>query len=104
MGRKKGSANKTKVAKFVKKEIVAPKEKEILERKLILTEISELKQMPGYWMRYYFLQATDTIEDCCKLYEYRYSHEPLEGWLYTNSQGQRTLHLRISDEEKSSQQ
>lgn len=105
MGRKKLTDKSKKIThatKPIKKEIT-PKAKEILKGNLVLIEIGELKEMPSYWMRGYSLQESDTIEDCCKLYEDRYNHEPLEGWLYTNKQGHRTLHLRITDEEKSSQ-
>jgi hypothetical protein len=98
LGRKK-IINKPKITNVIKKES-EPKEKEILNRNLILIEISELKEMPFCWTRGYTLQENDTIEGCCKQYEKCFNHEPLEGWLYTNKQGHKSLRLKVSDEEK----
>jgi hypothetical protein len=95
LGRKK-LLNKTKITN----KQLEPIEKEILKRDLALINITELKELPNYWMRGYSLQPDETIEDCCKLYKSHYNHEPLEGWLYTNKQTHRKLYLRISDEER----
>jgi len=75
-------------------------EKEILKRDIILTDIDDLKKLPRYWMRAYSIGSNDTIEQCCQLYNQRYDHDPLEGWLYTNTQNQKILYLRIAEEEK----
>jgi hypothetical protein len=101
LGRKK-LINKTKVthANKLNKEEKSPEIKEILNRNLILINISELKEMPSTWAQGYSLQENDTIEQCCKLYEDRYKHDPLEGWLYTNKQGQKLLYLKLEKNDK----
>jgi len=101
VGRKK-LLNKSKITSSTKK-FTAPLEKEELQRNLALTEISSLKELPTHWMRTYSLRLDEKIEPCCKIYEHKYGHSPSEGWIYTNTQGQRTLYLKISDEEKSLQ-
>lgn len=77
-----------------------PQKKEILQRTLKLIEVNALNQVPHCYTKCYSLLESDTIESCCQHYENKYKHEPLEGWLYTNSQNQRLLYLKISDEEK----
>ncbi len=69
------------------------------EDKFELIEINELKNLPNVWMRSFSLSEKDSIDSC--LYKYRqcYNHDPFEGWIYTNSNGQRFVYLKIKDDE-----
>ena len=65
-----------------------------------IIEISNIKELPDCWMRSYTLTKDSSISICYNKYKDRYNHEPVGGWIFTNSKGQKTLYFKINDSDK----
>jgi len=65
-----------------------------------LKEINNLNDLPRFWMRGFSLSASDNLSSCFFKYNQLFGHPPKEGWIYTNSMGQKMLYLKLEGGDK----
>jgi cell division protein YceG involved in septum cleavage len=61
---------------------------------------TDLKQVTKDWSRGFSLSAEELVESCYQKYERIFNHNPTEGWLFIDSQGIRTLYLKLEKGDK----